>query len=369
MNVINEGANEMKTLFLVMVMVVIIGGLAFGGCTQNQVSSPSSSSTPAAQSSSPATTPAQAEPVVLELVTYNPDIPPGNLWFKTYIDKVSQKSGGELTIKWIGGPEAIEGFDQAPAVASGVVDMALSQYPASPPPANAFECMYIRERSCKELRESGAYDVANELFNQVGLHFLGHSPASKPAGMGGWFTMMNIEKVDDFAGMTLGCPGPTEVPVAEALESNPVMIPFAEFYTAMERGMMDGFFLCLAGVFDFGLQEVVPYHIQESFAGGNTGFLINLEKWNTLPKDLQDILVEAAAEVEDETEALWDELDADYGRQYEDLGGKIVKLSADESDKLYDLSMDASWSAMRERYPEYGPKFEDLMTVPGKGRP
>jgi len=180
--------------------------------------------------------------------------------------------------------------------------------------------------------------------------------------------MMNIESADDFAGLTLGCPGPTEVPVAEALGATPVMIPFGEFYTAMERGMMDGFFLCLAGLFDFGLQEIVPYHIQESFAGGNTGFMVNLDKWNSLSKANQDILTQAAIEVETETEALWDSIDADYGNQYKDFGGHIVKLSPAESDKLYDISMGASWSQMVEWYPEYGPKFEEVMTIPGRAR-
>jgi len=337
----------MKKLFLIPVAILLVSGLILGGCGE----------------------PAPGEPVVLKLVSFNPDIPPGNLWWNMFIDKVNDKSGGELTIEWIGGPEAIGPLDQAPAVANGVVDIALTNYPFAPPPANAFECMYIRERSCAELREVGAYDFANdELFSKVGIYYLGHSPASGPARMGGWFTMVEIESVDDFAGLTLGCPGPTEVPVAEALGATPVMIPFGEFYTAMERGMMDGFFLCLAGLFDFGLQEVVPYHIQESFAGGNTGFMVNLERWNELPKDLQDIMIEAASEVENETEALWDSIDADYGNQYKDLGGQIVKLSPAESDKLYDISMDSTWATLKEWYPEYGPQFEELMTIPGRAR-
>lgn len=354
----------MKKLFLIPVIIVLAVALILGGCPAEE-EPPPPPPPPPTDGEEP---PPPPEPIVLKLVSFNPDIPPGNLWWQMFIDKVNDKSGGQLIIEWIGGPEAIAAFDQAPAVASGVTDMALTHYPAAPPPANAFECMYIRELSCKELREVGAYDLANELFSKVGIYYLGHAPASEPTRMGGWFTMVNIESVDDFAGLTLGCPGPTEVPVAEALGGTPVMIPFAEFYTAMERGMMDGFFLCLAGLFDFGLQEVVPYHIQESFAGGNTGFMVNLERWNELPKDLQDIMIEAAIEVENETEALWDEIDADYGNQYQDLGGQIVKLSPAESDKLYDISQEATWAKMREWYPEYGPKFEELMTIPGRAR-
>ena len=45
---------------------------------------------------------------------------------ETFVDKVNERSKGEVTIKLLGGGEVIEPVDQGFAVQMGVVDMALT---------------------------------------------------------------------------------------------------------------------------------------------------------------------------------------------------------------------------------------------------
>ena len=51
----------------------------------------------------------------------------------------------------------------------------------------------------------------------------------------------------------------------------------------------------------FKMAEVTKYRINHPFMGNlATCFLMNLDTWNRLPKDLQELVTEAALEVEDE---------------------------------------------------------------------
>jgi TRAP-type C4-dicarboxylate transport system substrate-binding protein len=58
---------------------------------------------------------------------------------------------------------------------------------------------------------------------------------------------------------------------------------------------------------------------------------INLEKWDSLPKDIQEIFTEVSEEWIDVHAKVWDDADA-AGREYTlSLGNEIIELSAGEA--------------------------------------
>ncbi len=70
----------------------------------------------------------------------------------------------------------------------------------------------------------------------------------------------------------------------------------SEVYTAVERGVVDGFALSTVGmIVDAGLYEVTKYTIDHPFLNTNFVVIMNLDSWNRIPKNLQDLLRETAS--------------------------------------------------------------------------
>ena len=66
-----------------------------------------------------------AAKVELKAISFMPANVSKSRLFKQYLEKAEQESNGELSIKFLGGPEVIGLMEQGQGVARGVVDMAL----------------------------------------------------------------------------------------------------------------------------------------------------------------------------------------------------------------------------------------------------
>ena len=74
--------------------------------------------------------------------------------------------------------------------------------------------------------------------------------------------------------------------------ADPQFIAFADVYTALERGVIDGAISC--GSCGHGLRwyEVSDYLVGPIVSVGHSWFAVNSERWNKMPKDLQNIVLE-----------------------------------------------------------------------------
>ena len=82
----------------------------------------------------------------------------------------------------------------------------------------------------------------------------------------------------------------------------PVIMPPTEMYTAVERGLIDGFAFNSPACVSFQMFEVVKYYINHPFWSGNISLFMNMDKWNSLPKRLQDLVTDIVIELEPEIE-------------------------------------------------------------------
>ena len=84
----------------------------------------------------------------------------------------------------------------------------------------------------------------------------------------------------------------------------PVTIEFGETYTALQRGVVEGFGWPTIGPREWGWLENIKYVIDIPFyARQNTFILMNLDAWNKLPKDAQEKLIDITMKFEPEMKA------------------------------------------------------------------
>lgn len=282
----------------------------------------------------------QAEEIQLNVVSFTPKTAVVSHGFKLFIDDINEKFDGELELKWRGGPEVMPPFRLADAVRNGSIDMALvspSYYSGLVPSSTTSN---LSLKSYEEIKATGYYDRMTKIHADRGLHYLGEIPASDVK-----FFIFLKEKVagpEELKSKRIRV-FPTILPFVKALGAEPLVLPMGEIYTAMERGVIDGFAQSNLGWVD-QFTDVVNYYITPSFYRAGFNVLVNPEAWGELPPELQTrvqdyVRNDLAPRIDDS----WDKIIATGYQQMADAGFKEIALTGDEGKKYLDLALDAAW--------------------------
>ncbi len=358
----------MKKLLGLSLVVLLMSALILGACASP---SPQTSAVPPAPAAPAAAAPAPASAgtTTLSLVMFLPDVPPGNAWTHSFMDKVAKYSNGTLAIKLIGGPEAIPPMDAPAAVQRGTVDIANNMHTFADSLAPGVDCIGRAEYTPAELRKRGVVAFAQELFAKSGIYYLGASSPSEPQNQVGLWLNKVVTKFDDLKGLKIAAPGGDHKAMIEAFGSTCLPINFTDFYTGMERHTIDGYTIGIPGVLDFGLAPVTACLLDEFFTSNGAAFLVNLNKWNSLTQAQRDVLTKAAIEVEgDEGIAIWDAQVDNVRKEITKAGMKIAKFTHEDSVKFYKSYRDSMNAEDLRKNPENVAKFQKMTLNPDFAR-
>jgi len=209
-------------------------------------------------------------------------------WIKTM-------SNNRLEVKVFGAGELVPGFEAFDAVSSGTAEMCSSTayYWAGKIPATQFYTgipfgMNTRQFTAWLLGGEG-YNIWKELYAKFDLiPFLGGNTGMQPAG---WFNRQ-INSIADLKGLKMRIAGFG----AKALEKAggaAVLLPGAEIYTSLERGVIDA--AEWVGPFHdykMGFYKIAKYYYTLGWheTTGQLEFIVNKTQFEALPKDLQEII-------------------------------------------------------------------------------
>jgi TRAP-type C4-dicarboxylate transport system substrate-binding protein len=305
--------------------------------------------------------PTQAtKPVVLKAVTFKPVNVETCLPFKLFVNRVNERSKGKLSINWLGGPEVIGVFDQAGAVRKGVVDIAFifaASYKGIVPGSEALQLTRLMPL---EERQRGTYDFLVDLHKKANLLYLGHGQPTKPDEFFYLFTNKKVEKPKDLMGQKMGT-GTIAPNFLQALGIAPVVT--RELYTGMERGVIDGFAQPIETILPQGLLEVTKFVIDHPFFAGDVANIMNLDTWNQLPKNLQDLVIEVQISVERDFPAEWAKLmDRDWRQLMKTKKMEVIKFSPPDAKWFIEMAYKAEWDFLIKTYPELAPKLKQVLS-------
>ena len=103
-----------------------------------------------------------------------------------------------------------------------------------------------------------------------------------------------VRTLDDWKGIKLAAATYYGPEVAQRLGAGTVSIPFPDFYSSLQKGVIDGIWDSPSFTVIAKLYEVTQYQTISCILPGAHGFTINLDVWNKMPEEIQDILVEEA---------------------------------------------------------------------------
>ena len=271
--------------------------------------------------------------------------PPGAPFYTTgpgsatdFCKRVEAMSGGRIKIKFYAAKElipALAGFD---AVREGTVDMNwgnsyfwagksfAAQYFAAVP----FGMDVMAMNSW--LYQGGGQALWDEVYAPFGLKAL---PVGNPGmQMTGWFRKP-INSVSDFKGLRMRIPG-LAGKVYQQLGVSVKLLPGGEIFPALQRGVIDA--AEFVGPYldrQLGLQNAAKYYYTPGWHEPTTvsELLIGKKAWDSLPKDLQAVVENAAAACNEvsfswctanNSEALQDLID-NHGVKLKHLSPAIIK--------------------------------------------
>jgi TRAP-type C4-dicarboxylate transport system substrate-binding protein len=120
-----------------------------------------------------------------------------------------------------------------------------------------------------------------------------------------------VTTLEDWDGLMVQAISPTTAAVIEALGGAPVTgQSYTESFSLLEKGTVEGVITAPAAMNIFLLSEVASDMSAAYMVAALHGFSINLDVWNSLPGDVQDIMLEEARIASDAIDALckseWD---------------------------------------------------------------
>jgi len=143
-----------------------------------------------------------------------------------------------------------------------------------------------------------------------------------------------VTKLEELKGMRIRCTG-TVTEVVKALGAVPMSMPMGETYDALNRGMVEGSMAPMESLEGWKWGEVVKFTTESYGSAYTTGFFVvmNKEKWNALPADIQTILEKINAEWIEKAGKVWDDIDKSGKEFSQKLGNKILPLSKEENQR------------------------------------
>jgi TRAP-type C4-dicarboxylate transport system substrate-binding protein len=143
-------------------------------------------------------------------------------------------------------------------------------------------------------------------------------------------TNFPVRTVDDLRGRKILAPGPSAAWL-EGTGAVAVDGGLTTYYTQIQTGVADGVLTILTGAPPYRIHEVAPYITLVGLGGQLTGGLsINLEKWNSLPTDVQSVLEQLGTEY---SRGVADELGVRYERGLASMqadGAQVFELPLEE---------------------------------------
>jgi len=322
----------MKKLLLIMVAMVLVSGLILGVMSPEPIMA--------------------ADPIELNLVSFIPKMNPlCKFWISQFANEFNKRGEGKAKIVHRGGPEVVGPFDLGRAVAQGQIDMALAATTMYGSVVKGADTIRNTHKGVKELRANGYFEALQEIHAKAGIHFVGWG---LPMLDNEYYFILVLKKPikdrNGFKGLKLGG-SPAFLGLIKGLGGIPVKLAMPEYYSAAERGVSDGNICGFSSYLGLGLVDVAPYIVDTPFYKGTLSVIVNMNKWNSLPKDVQQLFADVQLKVEETMPAAFSKAEAGYKQKAVAKGAKLIKLSPEDEKWYRQTAENAGWEFDAKRYP------------------
>lgn len=274
-----------------------------------------------------------------------------------WVEQVNAKGKGIVRINFIGGPKAIPTFEVGNAVKTGVVDMAMTTgayYTNLMPEADALKLAQV---SAHEQRSNGAYEYINEVWNKkANMVYLARMVDYTP------FHLYLNKRIDspDLSGLKIRVT-PVYNDFFQAMGAQVVRTAPGELYTALERGVVDGYGWPIHLIFDLGWHERTKFRVDPGFYNAEVSVVVNLDRWKSLTEQQRRFLHEQGLALEEQNE-YWKRFNQKEEARQAEAGIEVIQLTGADAREWFQAAYDVGWEAIIKAAPDTGPRLRELLS-------
>ena len=274
-----------------------------------------------------------------------------------WMAKFNAEGKGLLQINFIGGPKAMPSFEVGNAVKTGVVDMALNTgafYTNVMPEADFLKLTQI---PIAEQRKNGAYEAINRVWNEKGnMQYLGRMVENQP------FHIYTNKKIDkpDLTGQKIRIT-PVYRDFFQALNASVITTPPGEVYTALERGVVDGYGWPIGGIFDLNWHEKTKFRVDPGFYDAEVSLIMNLTAYRKLSEAQRTFLNRQVLALEAEN-VFWTRFAAEETARQAKAGIQTIAFDAATAKAFRDRAYEVGWAGASKQSPEIAARFKALFS-------
>ncbi|WP_197046641.1 TRAP transporter substrate-binding protein [Oceanobacillus salinisoli] len=279
--------------------------------------------------------------------TFNISYPPaadGSVLMRSteeFAQRIEERTDGRVEIDLFFSNQLVPQDQLMDALKNDTVDLGYSgpQYYGDTIPTSFFTNIPFLAKDIDHLmsliREKGIHEIYQRELEENGVKLLTYGPA----GEYGLLSKKPIHSVEDMNGLNLRAAGGLWTPWYEEVGASPVNVAAAETYEALQRGTVDAIPYPYYSLRDFNLHEVVDYITVPGVtpAAIMAGY-ISLDTWNELPEDIQEIITEVSAEIEQESIEEY-KRDREVTLEFaEEKGVEVIEWTDEEYEKFVESS-------------------------------
>jgi TRAP-type C4-dicarboxylate transport system substrate-binding protein len=278
-----------RTLLLAALAFVMVFALCACGPKTDGTASPAASGAPAASGGT--------QNFEFSLSMHDPVTSSNGKFYQAWADEIGKATDGHVKITLFGSATLASAADVGAMVESGGVDIGWvytsfykGQFPLTDVltlPLSGFGDPVVGTNILWDLYEKypqlasewDSFKLLN-LYANPGMIFCS---SDKP-----------IDSTDDLKGLVLRTPAGPITDYVTKLGASPIVMGPPDIYEAMQKKNISAYIFEPAGITNFKLQDVTKYFTDLPLYDGAFGLVMNLDKWNSLPKEYQDAIMSAS---------------------------------------------------------------------------
>lgn len=320
-----------KNVFVLMFIALLISLPLLASCS----SSPAGIAGTSSSATTATTTPADDKVYELSYSVFFPPVHKHAILAQTFCDEINKRTNGRVKITVFAGGTLTKANQVYDGVVNGLSDMGMSVVSYT---KGRFPASELVELPHGYLNGWVATKVANDFYNEFKpkefddvhvLYFHAHGPSVLLT------TNKPVRQLDDMKGMVIRSTG-IGASIVEALGGKGYGAAQNEAYDLMSKSTIDGSYTPREVLEGWKQAEIVKYVTECTDVGStaNMYVVINKDKWNSMPADIQNVFTQVSQEWIDKHGMVWTNYDIsgiNYFKTFE--GREVIKLSADESAK------------------------------------
>lgn len=287
------------------------------------------------------------ETFTLTVQTVSPVDNPTSVDFQRYLDELEAASDGRLQFEVHPSAELVPTEEALDATGQGTIDMLIAQPTAytSVVPEGGWVSLPVYpegfEDTLSTFYDTELHSVLDEAYQEkANVKVIGARPISPYV-----FIMAEgkaIESVEDFTGKKLRVSGGPTIAIVEELGATPVTLAPGDMYTALQQGVVDGLVLPLYTLESYQLADLAGSATLPGIGVMAAQMVwMNLDTWNELPPDLQQLINETATQDLPATVDFWNQEEQSALDYAMENGVEIIEFSEAEQQQMEELTAEA----------------------------